>query len=141
MIFTIWDIYIYIYASPPTPPPPPRRTTARCRDSATNSPTFTFLVYDPGLALGFEVPRKQDMGIGSRLHSQFWRPVRQRILRKMIYPTMKVIPMFTSTVVYGTLSPNNINPNPALSLSFAFLSMVTVIFAPDSSPGAIPTET
>ena len=35
------------------------RPTAKCRDSATNPSTFMRLVYEPGLTLGFEVPKEQ----------------------------------------------------------------------------------
>ena len=43
------------------------RTTARCRDGATNAPAFKFLVYDPGLTLGFEVQKRPHMYIGRGL--------------------------------------------------------------------------
>ena len=82
--------YTYTYKYKYVRAPPPPRTTARCRDSATNAPTFNLLVYDPGLTLVFEVPRRQHMYIGRSLHSEFLRPFTQT-LREMISPTMKVI--------------------------------------------------
>ena len=63
--------YIYNYAyGPPPPPPLPRR----CRESATNPPALRLLVHDPGLTLGFEVPRRPYTYIGRSLHSHFFRP-------------------------------------------------------------------
>ena len=44
-MYTYVHTTIYNYA---TPRPPPR-TTARCRDTAANPPTFRLLVYNPVL--------------------------------------------------------------------------------------------
>ena len=49
-------IYIYVYVYIYICQPPPRRTIARCRNAATNPPTFRFLLYDPGLTLDLEAP-------------------------------------------------------------------------------------
>ena len=44
---------------------------ARCRDTATNPPTFRLLVYASGVWFSFEVPKGEHTYDGSRLHSQF----------------------------------------------------------------------
>ena len=51
----------------PHPPLPTPRATARCCDTAPNPPTFRLLVYDPSLKLVFEVPREEQVYIGSCL--------------------------------------------------------------------------
>ena len=62
---------------------PPQRTTARCRDTATNPPTFRPLVHDAALMLSFQVPRERMCISAAAFIVNSLRPFMQ-ILRKMI---------------------------------------------------------